>query len=517
MNIEILRGELERLYSLEELCTLAEQQLGLKPEDVGGNTVKASFARALTERCVDTDRIEALLDVLMVSKKEIDPRVRDVASLLGEAEIPPGKSFGPYTIDKKLGASEMGVVYQAKREGAVYILKTLRREASRDRRAVHRFLTANRLVAGVKHDGIPKHIDAGEHDDTFFVAYENVDAQPLSARFARTGPSHINELKPILKATLEALGALHKAGLFHGDLKMDHVLLARGAEPQSMRAWLIDFGGDRLRPRMSPTTGSFGFLAVFGSPKTIAPEQVRGKQGDARTDVYAFGALLYKALAGSAVFPVSGAPALIHNHLNRAPESLRARVPDAQIPKAVDEVVLRCLAKAPADRFASMRDVASALRAAADDLGALPSFEFENVDDDLGSWDKTRVAPPSFDDVTDVDETRTRVRPESASRAPRPLGSFERDKTTQIAPSMAYARGPVACGMCRAANPPGARACVACGVSLAAADQHAIASRVRPVASRPTPLPPPSTSATAATPTPSSVWGRVLARLLGRG
>jgi len=361
MNIEILRGELERLYSLEELCTLAEQQLGLKPEDVGGNTVKASFARALTERCVDTDRIEALLDVLMVSKKEIDPRVRDVASLLGEAEIPPGKSFGPYTIDKKLGASEMGVVYQAKREGAVYILKTLRREASRDRRAVHRFLTANRLVAGVKHDGIPKHIDAGEHDDTFFVAYENVDAQPLSARFARTGPSHINELKPILKATLEALGALHKAGLFHGDLKMDHVLLARGAEPQSMRAWLIDFGGDRLRPRMSPTTGSFGFLAVFGSPKTIAPEQVRGKQGDARTDVYAFGAMLYELLSGKPVFAVENPAEAAFAHLAQQPEPPSAKAPRGWVSKEVDGFVLGLLQKDPAMRPRDASSIVDAL------------------------------------------------------------------------------------------------------------------------------------------------------------
>src|SRR5262245_49696303 len=119
-NIEILRGELERLFSLEELLDLSMQLLGLKPEEVGGNTAKASFARALTERCADTERLEALLDVLMLSKKEIDPRVRDVASLLGEPEMASGKSFGPFTVDKKLGASEMGVVYQAKKDGAVY-------------------------------------------------------------------------------------------------------------------------------------------------------------------------------------------------------------------------------------------------------------------------------------------------------------------------------------------------------------------------------------------------------------
>jgi tetratricopeptide (TPR) repeat protein len=349
-NIDILRSELERLFSLEELTHLSQNLLGLDPKEVGGETAKASFARALAERCVDSDRIEALLDVLVVQKKDIDPRVRDVATLLGEAELPAGKQFGPYAVEKKLSATELGVVYTARRDGKVHLLKTLRREAARDRRAVQRFLTANRLMATIAHDGIPKGIDAGEIEGTPFVAYENIDAQPLSARLARTGPSHINELRPILKGILEALAAIHKAGLVHGDLKTEHVLVARGEGPQAVKIVLIDFGGDRLRPRLAPNGGQPGFLAVFGSPKTIAPEQIRGRAADARTDVYAFGAMLYELLSGKPPFTVDSPADAALAHVGQTAEPPSAKAPRGWVSKEVDAFVLSLLAKDPAQR-----------------------------------------------------------------------------------------------------------------------------------------------------------------------
>ncbi len=350
MSVDILRSELERLFSLEELTTLSSKLLGLDPKEVGGEGAKATFARSLAERCLESDRIEALLDVLLVQKKDIDPRVRDVAALLGEDDLAAGKTFGPYTVDKKLSSTELGVVYLAKKDGKVHLLKTLRREAARDRRAVQRFLTANRLAAAVAHDGLPKGLDAGEIDGTPYVAYENIDAQPLSARLARTGPSHINELRPILKGILEALAALHRAGLVHGDLKTDHVLVGRGDGPQAVKIVLIDFGGDRLRPRLAPTGGQPGFLAVFGSPKTIAPEQIRGKAADARTDVYAFGAMLYELLSGKPPFAVDSPADAALAHVSQVPEPPSAKAPRGWVSKEVDAFVLSLLAKDPGQR-----------------------------------------------------------------------------------------------------------------------------------------------------------------------
>lgn len=422
-----------------------------------------------------------------------------------------------YRLEARLGQGGMGVVYRAldvhmQRPVAVKLIKGMV-DVEIDDAVAGRFLREAKNTARLRHEHIVEVYDLGHEGGELFFVMELLHGESLSARLKRDGRLPYARAAHVGAQICEALHVAHLAGIVHRDLKPANVMLVRRAG-DDLYAKVLDFGVAKSMYADGETQLTRTGMLV-GTVEYMAPEQIAARPVDARTDVYAFGALLYKALAGSAVFQVSGAPALIHNHLNRAPESLRARVPDAGIPKALDEVVLRCLAKAPSDRFASMRDVAAALRAAADDLGALPSFEFENADDDVGSWDKTRVAPPSFDDVTDIDETRTRVRPESVPRAPRPPGAFDRDKTTQIAPSMTPAHGPVVCGMCRAVNSPAARACAACGVSLAAADQHAIASRVRPAASRPTPLPPPSS--TAATPTPSSVWGRVLARLLGRG
>src|SRR5258708_36014076 len=95
-TIDILRAELERLFSLEELTSMSERLLDLDPDDVGGATAKASFAKALTERCVDADRVDALVDVLLASRQGVDPRLPHGSALFGKAEIAPGERLGPF-------------------------------------------------------------------------------------------------------------------------------------------------------------------------------------------------------------------------------------------------------------------------------------------------------------------------------------------------------------------------------------------------------------------------------------
>ncbi len=367
-TIEILRGELERLFSLEEMTQMSSNLLGLSPEDVGGASAKASFARALTERCCDGDRLEALVDVILVSRAHasVDPRVRDIASLLGKEELAVGSVLGPFTVLRKLGESELSFVYLTKvravdgRESE-RVVKLLRRDACRDRRAVQRFLTANRLIATATHEGLPQGIEAGELEGGhFYVAYDNVDAQPLSARFARTGPSHVNELKPILRGILEPLAALHKASLVHGDLKLENVLVGRPGGGGDPKIHLIDFGTDRLRNRPTVANGHTGVLAVFGSPKTIAPEQVRGKTSDARSDVYAFGAMMYELLSGKPVFAAESATDAAFAHLTKDPEPPSVKAPRGWIAKEIDTFVLSLLAKDPGQR---PKDAAALLEA----------------------------------------------------------------------------------------------------------------------------------------------------------
>ncbi|MBX3258507.1 MAG: tetratricopeptide repeat protein [Labilithrix sp.] len=355
-TIDIVRGELERLFTLEEMTTMSERLLGLAPDEVGGQSAKGSFALALTERCFDGDRIDALVDVILHSRKEVDPRVRDIVTLLGKEELVAGRQLGDFTIQKKIGESDLGVVYQAIRQDggakAVYALKVLRREAVRDRRAVHRFLTANRLIGTVDHPGLPRHLEAGEIEPgVFYVAYQYVDAQPLAARLARTGPVAYAELRPILRGILEPLAAIHKAHLVHGDLKTENVLVApRAGEGSDVGVCLIDFGSDRLRLRSVAANGHTGLLAVYGSPKTVAPEIVRGRAADPKSDVYAFGAVLYELLTGKPVFHHESATDAAFAHLSSEAEPPSHRAPRGWVTKDVDAFVLALLQKDPARR-----------------------------------------------------------------------------------------------------------------------------------------------------------------------
>ena len=352
-TIDILRGELERLFTLEEMTSMSERLLGLAPADVGGASAKGSFAKALSERCFDGDRLDALVDVILHSRKEVDPRVRDIVALMGKEELAIGSKLGDFTIQKKIGESDLGTVYQAVRADgdarAVYSLKVLRREAVRDRRAVHRFLTANRLIGTIDHPGLPRHLEAGEIEPgVYYVAYQYVEAQPLSARLARTGPISYNELRPVLKGILEPLSAIHRAHLDHGDVKTENILVATGGgEP---RVTLIDFGTDRLRVRSVQSNGHTGLLAVFGSPKTVAPEIVRGRAADPKSDVYAFGAVLFELLTGKPVFIHESATDAAFAHLSTEPEPPSARAPRGLVARDIDAFVLSLLHKDPARR-----------------------------------------------------------------------------------------------------------------------------------------------------------------------
>ncbi|HZU84496.1 MAG TPA: protein kinase, partial [Polyangiaceae bacterium] len=359
-TIEILCAELERLFSLEELTSMSERLLGLDPQDVGGATAKASFAKALAERCVDGDRVDALVDVLLASRQGVDPRVRDVSGMLGKEELAPGEQLGPFVVSRKLGDSALAVVYAARKDGEDRVLKVLRREASRDGRAVQRFLTATRMVAEVEHPGLPRGLEAGEIDGAYWVSYVAFDGQPLSARFARSGPVHFGELVPVLRGILEPLAALHAARISHGDLKLENVLIGRAAADEGgSGVMLVDFGTDRLRHRSSGTNGHGVVLTMLGSPKTIAPEQVRGQRSDPATDVYAFGAMLYELVSGRPVFPFDTVADAALAHVSKSPEPPSAKAPRGWVTRDVDQFVLSLLAKEPSRR---PRDAAAVLR-----------------------------------------------------------------------------------------------------------------------------------------------------------
>jgi len=386
--LDVVRGELERLFTLDELIALARDTLGLDPETVGGTSAKGSFARALVDALARHDAVEALIDAMLILRTDLDPRVREIAAtgFASVEELAPNTDVDGFTVVRKIGEGGAGVVYLTTKKsapGKQYSLKVIKREAARDARALQRFLTANRLIGTVAHAGLPKGIETGAFaDGRTYVAYDYVDGQPLAARLARTGPMHLNEARPILRVILEALGALHHKRLAHGDLKTENVILAKG-DGGAPKIALVDFGTDRLRARGRSAAHHTGILAVYGTAKAMAPELVRGSVADTKSDVYAFGALLYEVLTGKALFSKEGTTSLevALAHLTHIPEPPSAVAPRGWVSKEVDAFVLELLRKDPVARPADANAVLEAL----DRLGRAtsgPSIDKPKLSDD---------------------------------------------------------------------------------------------------------------------------------------
>src|SRR5512135_2461202 len=133
-DLVTLCAELERLFDLDELMNLSRDVLGLDPESVGGLTAKSSFAKALTQRCVESDAIVALCDALAASRDDLDPRVAALRShgAPETSDLELGDELGPFLILRRLGRGRLGSVYLARNDGVDMRLKVLRREVTYD-------------------------------------------------------------------------------------------------------------------------------------------------------------------------------------------------------------------------------------------------------------------------------------------------------------------------------------------------------------------------------------------------
>ncbi len=362
VEMDILRAELERLFELDEIINLTSSVLGVDPEAVGGTAARGSFVRALTEYCLGADAIEALCDAVLASRDDVSPKLIQMRTqgVVEVDEIDVGKKLGDFQLVRKLGEGRLGISYLARRADADYRLKLLRNEPARDQRGLMRFLTVTRLVAQTKHAGLPSDIEIGTADGRYFVVHKHVDGQPLAARIERTGPMHVNEARALLQGILEPLAALHRRRIAHGDLRLENVLVARSSDGSS-RLVLLDAGSDRLRARARVSSGQKELFSTVGSPKTVAPEQIRGLAADPRSDVYSFGAMLFEILSGKPLFDGKTAIDAAIGHLKQEPPAPSSVAPRGWITSELDEFVMKLLNKDPDKRPADARVLLEAL------------------------------------------------------------------------------------------------------------------------------------------------------------
>jgi eukaryotic-like serine/threonine-protein kinase len=265
-----------------------------------------------------------------------------------------------YRIVRKVGQGGSGEVFEAEH---VYIrkrvaLKLLRSQLPSRAEAIQRLRREAQATSAIGHPGIVKIEDFGTTEDgVVFMAMEWLEGEPLDVAIER-GAMPVERALDLALQTCEALAAAHDAGVIHRDLKPENIFLVR--TPAGAQAKILDFGVAKLTTAEARLTATG---MVVGTPYYMAPEQAAGRDVDGRSDIYALGVILYEMVTGTLPFTGDTALAVIHMHLEQAPEPPRKRAPAQGIPADVEALILRCMAKKPAGRYESARALADALRA----------------------------------------------------------------------------------------------------------------------------------------------------------
>ncbi len=257
------------------------------------------------------------------------------------AEPAPGDSVAHYRIEARLGEGGMGVVYKAKdtRLGRSVALKFIKAQSSRhwEREA--------RAVAALNHPHIATLYEVGEHEGAPYLAMELVDGRPLK------GPLPVKQAIEYGIQAADALAAAHAAGIVHRDLKPGNILVT---EKGSVK--VLDFGLAKLaEPEGAPASTQTASLA--GTPGYMAPEQIEGKPADARSDIFAFGCILYELLSGRRAFPGETITAALTAAATTEPKPLE------RVPEEVDKLIRLCLRKEPESRLQHIDDARIILEA----------------------------------------------------------------------------------------------------------------------------------------------------------
>lgn len=281
----------------------------------------------------------------------------------GRSDGIPGR-IGRYAVERRLGQGGMGIVYAARDERLErsVALKMLSSLASDDT-ARKRFWREARLAASISHPNVCQLYEIGEDEGELFIAMELLEGESLAERLRR-GPLSVAEAVPIGLDVLAALSALHGRGVIHRDLKPSNVFLT----PHGVK--LLDFGLARtsqLEPAaLSSATELTRAGVLVGTPRYMAPEQVTGEALDARSDLFAVGAMLFEMLAGRPAFMGRNAVEILHATLYEQPPALTGSPAVA----AADRVIRRALTKRPSERPESALMMAEELRAVAAGSGA---------------------------------------------------------------------------------------------------------------------------------------------------
>jgi YVTN family beta-propeller protein len=251
----------------------------------------------------------------------------------------------------------MSAVYRAEdlRLHRTVALKFLAAELAADRRFRERFLTESRLAASIEHPNIVPIYEAGEAEGLLYIAMRYVEGTDLQTLLRRDGPLAPGRAVELVAQLADALDAAHARGLVHRDVKPSNVLVAGPGD----QVYLADFGVTR---QASSRDGRARGDEFVGTVDYVAPEQIRGGEIDGRADLYALACVLYQCLTGRPPFVRRSESAVLYAHLEDRPP--RASEHCRTVPRALDAVIVRALAKDPAERWQSGAQLVAAARTA---------------------------------------------------------------------------------------------------------------------------------------------------------
>jgi len=355
------------------------------------------------EKACDGDQelrreVESLLAYDQQAQQLLDRPAMQMAAekLAGEPPSLVGRKLGPYQIQVVLGAGGMGEVYKARdtRLNRTVAIKVLPRLLSERADLRQRFEREARAIASLNHPNICALYDIGRQDGIDFLVMEYLEGETLSKRLKK-GPLPTAQLLRTAIEIATALDQAHRHGVTHRDLKPGNIMLTKSG------AKLLDFGLAKHRA-LSPTANPPSSLSplargtpggqdagepgagtetkslteegmILGTLEYMAPEQVEGKQADSRTDIFAFGVLMYEMATARKAFEGESKASLAAAILTSEPPAITKIQP--LTPRALNRLVKRCLAKDPEDRWQSARDLTSELKWIAEAGGTLALSE----------------------------------------------------------------------------------------------------------------------------------------------
>ena len=301
----------------------------------------------LTEACVGHPELRAKVEALLRAHSRDFAEGEEVTqSVVGRAIE--GKVIGPYIVRRELGRGGMGVVYLADdmRLARPVALKSIAPELGADPGRRERLRHEARAAAALSHPGIATVYALEEIGGSLYLAYEFVPGEPLRALLA-SGPLPIAQVVTIGAQLARALAAAHMGGVIHRDIKPENIM-----KTPSGAIKILDFGLARMEGVNPKLTQS---ALIVGTPAYMAPEQVLGQKVDFRTDLFAFGLLIYELASGVNPFAAGTVNATLGRIVEVEPPLL-SRIQPHSLPE-LDRIVSTCLRKDPVKRYQSTEDL----------------------------------------------------------------------------------------------------------------------------------------------------------------